>query len=286
MAAPRTQTVRQRRLGVELRKLRENSGMTGEEVAARFSWSTAKVSRIETAKTSAALPDVSALLALYEVDGHRNNELMALARDARERGWWMDVVSLDPEYATFIAMEDEADTQYIWDNSIIPGLLQTRGYATAVIQLANAIATVTPGALGRALDVRLQRQNVLTRTSPQKVHCVIDESVLHRPYGGPVTLREQLEHLMELSLRENVDLRVIPLEFSFPVVAEPFILLEFAQVHDTRFPDIVHTEGLTAHQSEKEVETYRYRLAHRRLSEVALTPGDSRDLLERLVQKV
>ncbi|GAB3657340.1 helix-turn-helix transcriptional regulator [Actinocorallia lasiicapitis] len=285
MAAPRTQTIRQRRLGTELRKLREDSGLTGETVAARFSWSTAKVSRLETAKTSATVADVDLLLQLYEVGGGRRRELLALAHDARERGWWMDLPGVDPEYSEFIAMEDEADAQLLWETAVIPGLLQTENYAKAIIGFWNALTSKPPAELQRLVDIRMRRQHVLIRPVPQRLTCVLDESVLLRRHATPAIMREQLLHLVKLSQEPTIDLRVLRLNGPQPLVAEPFMLLEFRDVHDVTFPDIVHTEGLTANHRENERDVHKYRRAFEQLSAAALSVEGSRLLIERIARE-
>lgn len=281
MAAPRTQTVRQRRLGAELRRLREQSNLTGDDVAAELAWSAAKVSRIETAKSSAALGDVSKLLALYGINGTRYGELMALAEDARRLGWWKDFNDLNPDsdYAEFIGMEDEADTALQWETATIPGLLQSEAYARAIIEGWNTISMPPPSEIDNIIKVRIRRQMVLTRPNPLTLQIVLDESALLRRYGTAEIMRAQMLQLLEYTELDNVQLRVLPLNGPHPIVAEPFILLQFAQVHDVTFPDIVHTEGLMASHVDNELYTHRFRLAYETLVSHALTVQQSRKLI-------
>src|SRR5690349_14117935 len=120
--------LRRRRLGMELRRLRENLNLTGDEVAERLEWSTAKVSRIENAKTLAGQADVEALAGLYEVDESLRGVLIALRRDAARKGWWERYRnSIPDEYITLIGMEAEATGMQNWEPQIVPGLLQTEG---------------------------------------------------------------------------------------------------------------------------------------------------------------
>lgn len=286
MAARRTQTVRQLRLGAELRRLREHRGLTGDDVATTLAWSTAKISRIETAKSSAQLGDVRKLLALYEINGDRQGELLALASDALRRGWWMDYTDLPSNHAEFIAMEDEADSQLQWETSVIPGLLQSERYARTIIEYWNSIATVPPGAIERIVKVRLLRQRVLARQNPMALSVVLDESVLLRKYGDRSIMREQMDQILKFTEQDNVELRVLRLGGPHSLVAESFTLLAFSQVHDIAFPDIVHTEGLMANRFEDEQDTYQYRLAHQSFVADALGVEESRDLIVKVAREV
>jgi len=275
-ASPRP-SVRQRRLAAELRRLREDRRLTGDDVAAELSWSTAKVSRIENARTGARISDVRRLLELYGVNGPHLDELVALAQDAAEKGWWEEYRDLIGGYPDFIAMEAEASSIRQWESHVMPGLLQTEDYARSVISGWNALATITPRELERRLEVRLRRQQLLQRVPrPAELSLVIDESVLRRRVGNASVMRAQIEHLLTLVELDNVRLQVLPLEGPHPVMEGSFTLLEFTPVHDVIFPDVVHTESLAVSHFEDEKVTHMYRLAYQALSDSALDLPDSR----------
>lgn len=279
-ASPRP-SVRQRRLAAELRRMREQMPLTGDDVAERLNWSTAKVSRLENARTGAKIEDVRLLLDLYEVQGERREEIFALARDAAQRGWWEEYRDLPGPYAEFIAMEAEASVITEWDNTVVPGLLQTEEYAREVIEGWNAIATLSPKQLQRRVEVRIRRQELLAEPEQKRLSVVIDEAVLLRRVGDRDVMRRQLEHLLAMAELPNVELGILPLNTSHGVVAESFILLEFPSAYDTLFPDIVHTESLTISHFVDEAVTYMYRLAFDSLAAQALTPAQSlRRILE------
>ncbi|ACY99797.1 MULTISPECIES: helix-turn-helix domain-containing protein [Thermomonospora] len=282
MATSRTPTVRQRRLGAELRRLREERNLTGDGVAETLGWSPSKVSRIENARIGARVSDVRLMLELYQVDPAHQREVLALAEEAGQRGWWAQYPDLPPEYAAFIALEDEADAALQCESQVIPGLLQTEEYARHVIQGWNAIATLPPQALERRVEVRMRRQRLLTRPNPLRLSVVLDESVLLRRVGDRSTMYAQLNRLLELAALPNVDLRVLPLDGPHqPIVGESFILLEFSPAYDVTFPDVVHTESLTATQSQHESVTHSYRLAWDSLAHQTLGSEES---LERIFQ--
>jgi transcriptional regulator with XRE-family HTH domain len=281
--ASRVPTVRQRRLGAELRRLRENQGFTADEVAERLRWSPSKVSRMETARIGARLSDVRVLLELYRLDEAHLGEVLALTQVAGQKGWWADYLSdLSESYAAFIALEDEADAALYFEGQLIPGLCQTEEYARQVIMGANVYATIPPHQMDRQIEVRLRRQRLLTRAAPLKLSVVLDESALLRCVGDQDTMRRQLVRLIELALLPNVDLRVLPLEVPRQLVmSESLILLRFSPAYDVTFPDVAHIEGIEATQHLDEAVTHIYRLAWGNLAAQAL---DSADSIERFTQ--
>ncbi|TYB48519.1 helix-turn-helix domain-containing protein [Actinomadura chibensis] len=276
MSTSRGPSVRQRRLAAELRRLRERRGLTGDEVADRLAWSTAKVSRIENARTGAKIGDVLRLLDLYQIDGGRREDLISLAHDAAQRGWWEEYRDLPSELADFIALEAEATAMREWGSTVFPGLLQTEAYARNVIGGWSDLATLPPQELERRLDVRMRRRELLAQARPLELSVVLDEAVLQRRIGDQKVMREQLEHLCRMTDLPNVTVQILPLDVAHSVLAESFILLEFSPVHDIVFPDIVHTESLTISHFAEEAVTYMYRLAYTSLADQALDTTESR----------
>ncbi|WP_131743287.1 helix-turn-helix domain-containing protein [Actinomadura roseirufa] len=276
MSTSRGPSVRQRRLAAELRRLRERKALTGDEVAERLTWSTAKVSRIENARTGAKISDVHRLLDLYEIDGTRRDDLISLAHDAAERGWWEDYRDLPSPLADFIALESEATAVREWGSTVFPGLLQTESYARHVIGGWSALATLPPQELERRVEVRMRRRELLRRARPLELSVVLDEAVLQRRIGDREVMREQLDHLCRMTELPNVSVQILPLDIAHSVLAETFILLEFSSVHDITFPDIVHTESLTISHFADEAVTYMYRLAYSNLAGQALDAVGSR----------
>ncbi|MEU5989730.1 helix-turn-helix transcriptional regulator [Spirillospora sp. NPDC047418] len=276
MSTSRGPSVRQRRLAAELRRLRERRGLTGDDVADRLTWSTAKVSRIENARTGAKIDDVRRLLELYEVDGARHADLVSLAHDAAQRGWWEEYRDLPSPLADFIALESEATAAREWGSTVLPGLLQTENYARHVIGGWSDLATLPPQELERRLDVRMRRRGLLDGPRPLELSAVLDEAVLQRLIGDQKVMREQLEHLYRMTELPNVSVQILPLGIAHSVLAESFILLEFSPVHDILFPDIVHVESLTISHFADEAVTYMYRLAYSSLAGQALDADESR----------
>ncbi|QKG24888.1 DNA-binding protein [Actinomadura verrucosospora] len=281
MSPFRGPTVRQRRLAAELRRLREQKGLTGDDVAERLAWSTAKVSRLENARTGAKIDDIHALIDLYDIADSHRSELIALAHDAAEKGWWEGYRELPGGYSALIALEDEANKITQWETYIVPGLLQTEAYARATISGLHLFDTVPPREIDRRVEVRTRRQGILHRAEPVEYTVLLDESVLQRLVGDPAVMRAQLDHLCAIAELPNVTLRVLRLDVAHPLMEASFQLLEFDPVHDVVFPDMVHTESLTVSQFIDEKITHMYRLAFEGMARVALGTAESIEFIAR-----
>jgi transcriptional regulator with XRE-family HTH domain len=279
---PASPTVRRRRLAVELRRLRERAGMTGDQVAERVGWSASKLSRIENAHTVPGDAEIRQLLDLYDVEGRYADELFALAQEAAGRGWWETYSpTLPPDYAWLIGLEAEAQAALSWEPLIVPGLLQTGDYAREVTNgYLERIDPVPPSETRRRVEARLARQRVLTRDNPLQLSVVLDQSVLHRRFGDRSVMRSQIKRLLDLSERDNISLRILQLDGRHPIGTGAFALLQFGEVHDVTYQDVVYIENLTGGRYvEEEDEVFRYKRAFDRLSDLAVDEQKSREIL-------
>jgi transcriptional regulator with XRE-family HTH domain len=280
---PASPTVRRRRLAAELRRLRERAGLTGDDVAKRVKWSASKISRIETSQTAPSVPDMRKLLTLYDIEGRYAEELLALAKEAAGKGWWETYSpTLPPEYAGLIGMEAEAKSALSWAAQIVPGLFQTEDYAREVTNgYLERIDPLPPSETRRRVEVRLARQQVLTRDNPLNLRAVLDQSVLYRRFGNRDVMKSQMEKLLELSEeRDNITLHILPLDGRHPIGTGAFLLFQFGDVHHVTHEDVVYIETLTGGRYvEEEEEVYRYRRSFDRLSELALDQVKSRQML-------
>lgn len=282
MLEPASPTVRRRRLAAELRRLRERAGMTGDQVAERVGWSASKLSRIENAHTVPGDTEIRQLLDLYDVEGRYADELFALAQEAAGRGWWETYSpTLPPDYAWLIGLEAEAQAALSWEPLIVPGLLQTGDYAREVTNgYLERIDPVPPSETRRRVEARLARQRVLTRDNPLQLSVVLDQSVLHRRFGDRSVMRSQIKRLLDLSERDNISLRILQLDGRHPIGTGAFALLQFGEVHDVTYQDVVYIENLTGGRYvEEEDEVFRYKRAFDRLSDLALDEQKSREIL-------
>jgi transcriptional regulator with XRE-family HTH domain len=269
-----------RRLAAELRRLREHAGLTGEEVSQRLGWSGSKLSRIELHRIGVKQADLGNLLALYGVDESHRDELLALARESKQKGLPQKAAAGSP-VATYAYAEAEAESVWNWEPQVVPGLLQTRDYARAVRQLWHRMFPGPLGEIDRWVEVRLLRQQVLTRDPPLQLSVVLDESVLRRKFGGHAVMHQQLERLAEASELPNVEVRIYPLEGDDPPLPTlGFAYMQFPQVHEVPLNDIVSVEHLAGtYDLEDEEETYKYRVAFEYLRSRSLDPEQSCSLI-------
>jgi transcriptional regulator with XRE-family HTH domain len=280
LADKRSPSVRARQLASELRRLREEAALTGEEAAASIGWSPSKISRIETGKSSITAGDLRRLLDLYQVSGVRRDRLAELGRTAQQRGWWDAYAgTINPGYSTLIALEDDAESESHYAPLIIPGLMQTERYAEVMTRATNIM--VPPGERTRITTARMTRQKVLAKKDPLKLFAVLDEAALRRQVGGADVMREQLLHLIELADAPNITIQILPFS-SGPHLAirGVFTLLQFPEAAAS---GVVFLETMTRDLFvEREDEVYRYSLAFDQLLDLALEPEDSINFITRL----
>jgi transcriptional regulator with XRE-family HTH domain len=275
-------SIRRRRLAAELRRLREHAGFTGEEIAVRLGWSTSKISRLERGQSGVKNADLRLLLDLYGLQAPHREDLLALARESMKRTGWIETASFPSWYAAYIYAEAEATTLWNWEPQIVPGLLQTEGYARAAMQGWISMFALPPTELDIRVDARMRRQQILSGEDPLEFSVVIDQSVIRRRFGDNLTMRGQLERLAESSELPNVELRVLPLDGHHPIGTGSFAYMQFAQVHDIPFHDIVVVEQLASNYYVEETpDTHKYRVAFEQLKADALDREQSRDLIIR-----
>ncbi len=285
MTTSRSPTVRRRRLAAELHRLR--GSRTGDEVARQLGWSASKISRYELGRTGLKPSEVERLLDLYGVVDPERSQLLALAHDASQRGWWEDYAdALPDEYLTFIGLEAEATSMSHWEVDVVPGLLQTEEFATQVHVGYQNVVPIPPGIIQRRVKVRMIRQQALTRPEPVEFSAVLDESVLLRKIASRPVMHAQLLHMVELAELPNVTLQVLPLNADRSVIAATFVIFRFGPVGDATLHDVVTTENFTSEfYVEGETSTYEHRLAFESLARDALTPAESQDLILRRAEE-
>jgi transcriptional regulator with XRE-family HTH domain len=277
-------TVRRKRLGIELRRLREDAGLTCEDVGQRLDCSGTRISRIETGRINVKPGDVRELLDIYGITGTEADPLVQLAREARRKGWWHTYGQvLPPWFEAYIGLEAEAVRQRDFQPMVIPGLFQTEDYARAVLCAAPIAGNAE--AIDRQVTLRMERQAILNQASPPDLWVVLSESVLRVQVGGPDVMRSQLRHLVDLAGRSNVTLQVLPFTTAAHVhPVSPFTILEFPESAD---PTVVYLEHLTGSLFLEDAdEVRRYRAVFDHLCAEALGPGQSADLITRAAAEV
>ncbi|MEU6660608.1 helix-turn-helix transcriptional regulator [Streptomyces sp. NPDC046821] len=282
MASNVNPTVRRRRLGQELRRLRELKGMTAEEVAERLLVSQSKISRLENGRRSISQRDVRDLCGVYEVEDHRIvDSLMQMAKDSRQQGWWHSFG--DIPYSVYIGLETDAASLRVYDPQVVPGLLQTRAYAETLI--TGALPETTTTDIDKRVQVRVRRQErIAAPENPLRLWTVLDESALRRVVGSREVMREQLEHLVEQSQLPHVTVQVIPFDMgAHPGLNGQYAILEFPDAADS---SVVYIEGVTSDlYLEKANDVQKYSVMYEHLRAQALNVEQSRQFIAKIAQE-
>jgi transcriptional regulator with XRE-family HTH domain len=271
-------TVRMRRLAAELRRLRNASGLSREDIEEQTAVNEVTLYRIESAKARPQKRTLLALLNLYGVTGERRDDLMEMARTAGDgQGWLRPYQSeLPEEYAAYISFENEARAERNYQSLFIPGLLQTGDYARALIQ--GTVPTATAPEVERGVQARMERQERLTGDSPLELWAITDEAAIHRPVGGSKVMREQLGHLLDAASLPNITLQVIPYDAgAHPGMAGSFVYMEFREPGD---PELGYVDTLTGElflESDADIRTYASMFDHLRAA--ALSPTRTKSMI-------
>ncbi len=278
-------TVRRRRLGTELRRLREAHALKLEEAAHRLGLAPSTLSRIETGKAPTRSAYLTTMLDMYGVSDPGQRQVLAeMAREGHRKGWWASYDDVLPTgFGIYVGLEAEAAMLRAFEDRVVHGLVQTPDYARAVV------TAVQPGLgadeLDRTVQLRLHRQEVLTGDSPLELWLILDESVIRRPVGGPQVMSAQLKHLLAVGEWPNVTLQLLPMAGgAHPALNGAFSILRFPEPSDL---DVVYAEGVGGHAYlEKEPDVHTCTEAFDRLRQVALSPVGTADMIGKAAEEI
>ncbi|WP_158892421.1 helix-turn-helix domain-containing protein [Amycolatopsis anabasis] len=271
-------TVRSRELGDEVRALLEEAGLSGRQAAEALGWSQSDLSRLLHGKRGIKETDIATLLGVCRAKPDRREKILQLCREANKPGWWQQHGSRLPrQLRTLIDHEDNALTIGDYQATLVPGLLQTGDYARALLRDAGAVPQEE---IDERVAARLARQNIFGRATPTGYTFFIHEFVLRLPVGGETVMSDQLHHLLRMSVRTNISIRVVPASVGAHAgIAGSFRLMEFATIKP-----VVYLESETSTlflESEAEIAAYRRILEV--LASTALGEEQSRELIRRVV---
>lgn len=283
MAPSSSPTVRRRRLAAELRRLRQVSKLTIEQVAETLEWSPGKISKIENARVSVLPRDARKLLEVYGItEGPERELLLSLARDSRARGWWQQYGETVPEwFATYVGLEAEATAISVYQAEIVPGLLQTQAYAAALHRAA--LMNATEEEIDRHVALRMERQARLRQPDAPRFWILLNEAVIRRMVGERAVMHEQLVKLAEAAAAPNITLQILPFSAgAHASMDSAFWILSFDPPTDG---DVVYFEHPTwSLYLEKPAEVARYRLVYEHLRAASLSLDESRRLIARTAE--
>jgi transcriptional regulator with XRE-family HTH domain len=272
-----TPTVRHRRLAAELRRLRESAGLTQEDVSERTGKDRSTLYRLENAQQRPQRSTLIQLLDLYGTGPQQRADLLALLREASQRGWMQPHRSDLPEiYSDYISFESEARSVSNYESLFIPGLLQTEDYTRAVIR--GILPHASTAQVDSRVTARMERQALLTADNPPQLWAIMDEAAARRIVGGPAVMREQLARLRDMAALPNVTVQVIPYDAgAHPGMPGSFIVLEFPDPADQ---SLVYIDSMAGDLFlEDDMEIRRYILMFEHLRAAALRPDESVTLL-------
>jgi transcriptional regulator with XRE-family HTH domain len=278
-------TVRRRRLGTELRKLRESNTYKLEEVAAQLGVAPSTLSRIETGKAPTKSAYLNQMLEMYGViDPAQRQVLVDMAREGHRKGWWAAYDDVLPSgFDIYVGLEAETAAIRGYEISVVHGLLQTPDYARAVMREMFPRHSVEQ--IERLVDLRIQRQQRFDDDSPLELWAILDEAVVRRPVGGSAVMREQLEHLLAMAARPELTLQVLP--FSCGAHAGhggPFSILEFPNRTDSEVAYVESVAGILYLEKDREVRARTD--AFDRLRAAALAPAASAELIAQVAREL
>jgi transcriptional regulator with XRE-family HTH domain len=266
-------------LGTQLRRLREARGITAQEAARAIRGSESKISRIELGRTSVRELDIVDLLSLYGItDTAEREELLALAGQANQPGWWHQYQDVLPNwFQAYIGLEESAESIRSYDALFIPGLLQTEEYAAGVLALGEFSLEEAE----RLVFLRKERQRRFA-SGGLRLWAIVDETALLRPVGSPQVMRDQLQHLSDICDQPGFALQVVPDSAGGYLAPGSFSVLRFALPD---LPDVVYVEQLTsAMYLDKSVDVDRYTRVMDKLSATSAPPERSKEIIRTLLE--
>lgn len=279
-------TVPRRQVGRLMRRLREQAGITLMAAAEELEFSRARMYRIENGEVPVRKHDVIAMCTVYRATPRMTEVLIGLAQESKAKGWWHAYGDVVPAwFELYVGMEQAASRLRSFAPGLIPGLLQSREYAECVFDRWGG---PEPGA---AVAVRLERQSLLTRTSPAapRLDVVLDEGVLRRAIPDRLGMRKQLAHLVNVSTRPNVSVRVTPFVAGPHRAASsgPFTILDFPAVGTASpEPTTIYCENLTgALYLDKITDVDAYESIWAELDATALSQQESDDLIRAIIKE-
>jgi hypothetical protein len=274
-------TVAKRRLARRLTELRRESGHTANHVCDLLDWGRGKVGRFEANHWKRPeMSDIRDLLRVYGVDDDERADLEALAMQARVKPWWRDYSDIfENEFPGF---ENDAVQLRVYMPLLVPGLLQTRDYAEAVLR----VAPKPPTWRERATEARMRRQQILDRTdgtAPKLVAVITEASLMYR-WGTKDERREQIDHLAEVSTHPNVDLRIQ--RFADGPHRGLWSMIDIFDFEDDE-PSVVYLESdISIQEVSADDEVTAYVEGFSRSRDSALEPADTTQYLKYLAEQL
>ncbi|MGH3884446.1 MAG: helix-turn-helix domain-containing protein [Pseudonocardiaceae bacterium] len=277
-------TVRWRKVARALRRWRTEAGLRLEDICTPLGWATSKLSRMERAEQAIGPAEVIALATIYGIGERERDRYVALALQSRQKGWWTTYNAWDEipaEFEEFVGLESEASRMRSYHDIVVPGLLQTEAYASA---LARAwLPQVSDRAIEERVRLRMARQTRLHDDLPLRLDSVVTEAALRQQVGGAEAMREQLRHLLAMIELPHVSVQVVPFAAgAYPAQNCPFSLLSFPDPEDHDVASVEYLDGVVYVEDADDVD--RFILVFEGLTQQALGPNESAEAIRELAE--
>ncbi|MEE1746737.1 helix-turn-helix domain-containing protein [Streptomyces sp. JV184] len=275
-------TARQRRLGAELRKLRERAGMSGSEAAAYLGGERAQISHIESGRYGVSSERVRRLAAHYSASDKHLVDALAEMADERTRGWWDDYRGiLSPGFLDLAELEHKASYIRAIQMLIIPGVFQTESYARAIIR--SGITDLPANELNARVEHRTRRRDIFDRPRPTPFEAFIHEAALRMRYCDPATMRAQLAFLYEVSTWPSVTIRIIP--FTRQITGSVHSTL-YAGAEIPALDTVQLDSAFDAGFLDAEAQLARYRALLDSIESISLDTEESAQFIQHIAQEM
>jgi transcriptional regulator with XRE-family HTH domain len=236
--------VRRLRLAAELRALRTHAGVTHVQLAKQIGQSRAQISRLENGHV-VDQDDVMKILDALGVDDERWTQIMTIAREAGERGWWESNRFMGERQALYANLEAGAQTIREFQMTFIPGLLQTTDFTRARGE-ADRVAGAPNFNADKAADGRIGRQRMLRRPHGPAYEVILDELAVKRPAAPPEVVKAQLYHIAAtVNGNQKIDVRVLPVDVTIEGYSLPRSAFSIYTFSDPGDPTVVAVDTVT-----------------------------------------
>lgn len=285
MARTRGPAGSKRKLGLWLKEQRTATGLTGKQVANELGCGDPKVFRMEGGHAVPSKLELDHLFELFGVEDPQERELIRqLTADAKSRHWTSDFESvMPPKFDIYVGREEDATSIYVYETHLVQGLLQTQDHMRSLLAATNP--QDAPQDVERLVEFRTRRQQILDRDpDPLNLWVVMDEAALRRQVGGPEVHRAQLEHLLVVTQKPNVNLQVIPESVGAHAgLSGPFSILEF----EADEPSMIYIEGQGGNlYLDKPREIRRHKQLWNHIVDVATPTAASARYIKKLMEEL
>ena len=265
-------------LAWDVKYIRNQCGLTLEDVCLKLKWQQSKLSRMEGGQQCISEADLASVLVMYDVTSKERQRLLHLAERQDDPGRWENSPELSEESKTLMRLEPEANSIVDVETLLMPGLVQTADYTEAIMKAAN----LRPEQIVARVKARMARQHILFKDKPPMLDMILDEAILRRVVGSHKIMAGQLRALLDIAERPNVRLRIVPFQEAMNAgLDHPLYLMDFPRANSVLYLQY-RMSGVFLEDQDK-IDICRRDVA--RLADAALSPAESLALVARVTRE-